>query len=87
MTVGYQIQLNPTLRAYLLEHREAIDRGEPRHLLSPPTPRRRRLRDQLSEQDLSTLVESFRSGTSAHVLAQRYGVGETAVKTLPRQRW
>ncbi|MCA1604023.1 MAG: hypothetical protein LC775_00720 [Acidobacteria bacterium] len=47
---------------------------------------RRRLRDRLSEQDLSAIVESFRSGTPAHVLAKRYGVGETSVKALLRQR-
>lgn len=52
---------------------------------STPVPRRRRLRDRLSEQDLSTLVESFRTGTPAHVLAKRYGVGETALKVLLRQ--
>jgi hypothetical protein len=32
------------------------------------------------------LVESFQSGTPTHVLAKRYGVGKTALKTLLRQR-
>jgi len=81
--------LNPALRSYLLDRREAVKHGEPPAPVkptSPPVPHRRRLRDRLSEQDLSTLVESFRSGTPAHVLAKRYGVGETAVKALLRQR-
>ncbi len=80
---------NPALRSYLLDRREAMERGEPPapvEATSPPAARRRRLRDRLSEQDLSALVDSFRSGTPAHVLAERYGVGETAVKALLRQR-
>ena len=81
--------LNPALRSYLLERHEAIERGEPLtpvQSTSPPIPRRRRLRDRLSNQNLTTVVESFRSGTPAHVLAKRYGVGETALKDLLRQR-
>lgn len=69
---GYR--LNSVLRSYLQERVEAINRGEPPTPTEPipPTPRRR-VRDRLNEQDLSTLIESFRSGTPAHVLAKRYG--------------
>lgn len=56
-------------------------RSSPAHLRQ-----RRRLCDRLSEQDLSMLVESFQSGTPAHVLAKRYGIGKTALKTLLRDR-
>jgi hypothetical protein len=38
---------------------------------STPLPQRHRLRDRLSKQDLSTLVESFPTGTPAHVLAEQ----------------
>jgi Mor family transcriptional regulator len=44
------------------------------------------LRHRLSEQDLSTIIASFKTGTPAHVLAKRYGLGETAVKSFLRQR-
>jgi hypothetical protein len=81
--------LNPALRSYLLERAHATEPGKlppPPQSTSTPLPQRHRLRDRLSEQDLSTLVENFRSGTSAHVLAKRYSVGETALKALLRQR-
>jgi hypothetical protein len=81
--------LNPVLRSYVLQRREAIagsDASSEVHLISVRTPRRHRLRDRLSEQEVSTLVESFQAGTPAHVLAKRYGVGETALKALLRQR-
>lgn len=81
--------LNAALRSYLLERSHATEPGKtppPPQPTSTPLLQRRRLRDRLSEQDLSTLVENFRSGTSAHVLAKRYGVGETALKALLRQR-
>ncbi len=81
--------MNPALRSYLLERHDATKRDEPPthvQFTSPPVPRRRRLRDRLSEHDLSTLVESFRSGTPAHVLAKHYHVSETALKALLRQR-
>ena len=72
----------PAFRSYLLECRKVIKRGEPLDTGSgprgaaPPVPQRRRLRDRLSRANLSTLVESFRSGTPAHVLAKRYGVND-----------
>jgi hypothetical protein len=81
--------LNPALRSYLVERSHAAERGKtppPVQSTSPPVPPRRRLRDRLSEQDLSTLIESFQTGTPAHVLAKRYHVGETALKALLRQR-
>lgn len=81
--------MNPALRSYLRERTEAAGRGEPRLPAqpgSPPVAQRRRVRDRLSEQDVAALVENFRSGTPAHVLAKRYGVGETSVKALLRQR-
>ncbi|MCA1671004.1 MAG: hypothetical protein LC799_01955 [Actinobacteria bacterium] len=79
--------LNPALRSYLLERSQATERGEAPMPVQPPVlPRQRQLRDRLSEQDLSTLIESFRSGTPAHVLAKRYSVGETALKALLRKR-
>ena len=81
--------MNPVLRSYLLERREAMERGAPLAPVpsaNPPVPWRRRICDRLSEQDLSELVESFRRGTPAHVLAKHYGVGETSVKALLRQR-
>lgn len=81
--------LNPALRSYLLERSHASEPGQtppPPQPTSTPVPQRHRLRDRLSEHDLSTLVESFKTGTPAHVLAKRYGVGETALKALLRQR-
>lgn len=79
--------LNPALRSYLSERSQAIERGETPMPVQPPAlPRRRRLRDRLTQQDLSALIESFQAGTPAHVLAERYSVGETALKELLRQR-
>lgn len=80
--------MNPILRSYVLERREAIAGSytpSPVQLTSARTPRRHQLRDRLTEQEVSVLVESFQAGTSAHVLAKRYGVGETALKALLRQ--
>ena len=81
--------MNPVLRSYLLGRSRATEPAKtspPLQLSSTPLPQRHPLRDRLSEQDLSTLEENFQNGTSAHVLAKRYGVGETALKTLLRQR-
>jgi len=81
--------LNPALRSYLLERYDVTKRDEPllpAQLTSPPLPQPRRVRDRLSAQDLTMIIASFTTGTPAHVLAKRYGVGETALKALLRQR-
>jgi hypothetical protein len=79
--------LNPALRSYLLDRNHTTSCGElpTQRSSSTPAPHRYRLRDRLSRQELSTIIESFKAGTPAHVLAKRYGVGETALKTLLRQ--
>jgi hypothetical protein len=84
-TVGVTgFTLNPALRSYLLERHEATEHDKPLLPARPTSlsrPRRHRLRDRLSEQDLSAIIASFKTGTPAHVLAKRYGVGETALKS------
>lgn len=94
LTCGFAVgvtgfRLNSALRSYLRGRAGAAERGEspaPAQPGSPPVAHRRRVRDRLSEHDLSMLVESFRNGTPAHVLAKRYGIGETSVKAVLRQR-
>lgn len=79
--------LNPALRSYLLDRSHTTSCGElpTQRFSSTPAPHRYRLRDRLSRQELSTIIESFNAGTPAHVLSNRYGVGETALKALLRQ--
>ena len=64
--------MNPALRSYVLERKEAATSSEsqsPAQATNSSICRRYRLRDRLTDQQMSALVESFKAGTPAHVLA------------------
>jgi transcriptional regulator of aromatic amino acid metabolism len=44
-----------------------------------------RVTDRLSPSDIQVLVESYRTGSTAKVLAERYSVSTTTVKRLLRE--
>lgn len=46
----------------------------------------RRVRDRLSVEDIETMVQGFRAGTTQKVLAEQYGLSVSSVKTILRQR-
>jgi hypothetical protein len=48
-------------------------------------PRVWRLAERLTEGDVATLLDAYRTGTPTRILAARYGVGTTSVKHLLRQ--
>lgn len=83
-----RLNLNPHLARYL--------RGLPGTYAKPATPthapssyhrpRRWRIRDRLSEQDIAALIVAFKAGTPKRVLAQRYGIAERSLKQLLRER-
>ncbi|MGH3684620.1 MAG: helix-turn-helix domain-containing protein [Pseudonocardiaceae bacterium] len=47
--------------------------------------RSRRLRDRLSPDDLKTMIELYRSGTTARQVAEKFGVSLHSVKRLLHQ--
>ena len=42
--------------------------------------------DRLTEEDVTALVEAYRTGTTARELATQYGIGMTTVKRMLRER-
>lgn len=48
--------------------------------------RSRRLRDRFSPEDLQTMIDLYRSGTTAKQVAEKFGVSLRSVKRLLRQR-
>jgi hypothetical protein len=62
--------------------------GEPetgRSVRSEQVPRVWRVTDRLSETDLSGLIISYRAGTTADALAERFKISKSSVKRLLRQ--
>lgn len=54
---------------------------------SKPNPKARRsVADRVTEDDIATIIAEFQSGTAAWRLAERYGIGETSVKGILRER-
>jgi DNA invertase Pin-like site-specific DNA recombinase len=53
---------------------------------STRTSSQRRVDDRLSEADRQRLIAAFTAGTSKRKLADRYGISESSVKRLIRQR-
>lgn len=48
--------------------------------------RLRLLRDRFSAEELQSMIDLFRSGTPARIVAERYGVGVRSVKRLLHAR-
>lgn len=48
--------------------------------------RSRRLRDRFSSEDLQTMIDLYRPGTTARQVAERFGVSLRSVKRLLHQR-
>jgi hypothetical protein len=53
---------------------------------STQTSSRWRVGDRLSEAELEELIAAFTAGTSKRILAERYGISESSVKRLIRER-
>lgn len=53
----------------------------------PPHPSDRpwRVRDRLSQTDIQNILDQFRGGIPTHVLADRYSISQSSVKTLLRK--
>lgn len=47
--------------------------------------RSRRLRDRFSSEDLQTMIDLYRSGTTARQVAEKFGVSLRSVKRLLRE--
>ncbi|MGH3937397.1 MAG: helix-turn-helix domain-containing protein [Pseudonocardiaceae bacterium] len=47
--------------------------------------RSRRLRDRFSSEDLQSMIDLYRSGTTASQVAERFKVSERSIKRLLRQ--
>jgi DNA invertase Pin-like site-specific DNA recombinase len=47
--------------------------------------RSRRLRDRFCSEDLQTMIALYRSGTTARLVAEKFGVSERSVKRLLQQ--
>ena len=62
--------------------------GESAHSVrsAPLSTRQWRVVDRISEIDLEGLVAAFTAGTPKRKLAERYGISESSVKRLLRQR-
>lgn len=90
-TVGVAgFRMNTALATYLRQRAEGIE--APAHpepaADRPPTyvAATWRVADRLSDAQVHDLIESFKAGTAKHVLAKRYGISLTSVKTLLRSR-
>jgi Mor family transcriptional regulator len=45
-----------------------------------------RVTDRLTAQEIDALIACYQAGTSARDLAERYGLGQTTIKQLLRER-
>jgi len=81
--------MNPALASYVHERAAAIVNGVESVRVEPlrtPIPQQRPLTVRLSNDDVATIVERYRSGATARSLAAEYGVGLTAMKGLLRKQ-
>jgi hypothetical protein len=77
--------LNPMLEV-LRRIREGDQRDEPGVQSSGSGTGSAPVRDRLSEKDLSEIVDRFRAGIPKHKLATEYGMSQSTMKRLLRQR-
>jgi hypothetical protein len=63
-----------------------VEDDEPDLSTTAPVDRPWQLKDRLSETDIQTIITEFRAGTPKHVLAARYSVSLSGLKSLLRRR-
>lgn len=74
--------LNAQLSRYVREHRYAAKPLHSTDSLPAYHARPWRVRERLSEQEIATIVKSFKAGSAKHVLAKGYGVNLRSLKKL-----
>jgi DNA-directed RNA polymerase specialized sigma24 family protein len=67
-----------------VEDGRTVDTG--RSVRSEQAPRVWRICDRLSEADIRSLVSSYRAGTTARELAERFKISKSSVKQILRER-
>jgi DNA invertase Pin-like site-specific DNA recombinase len=84
------LKQNPWVATYVRRWSEAAQAGKPlparRTIIKRCVNPRQPVSERLDENDLRTLVEEFKSGTSKKDLAKRYKISDSSVKRVLRER-
>ena len=77
-------KLNRELAKFLCEHPTYHEQTITEPSASYHAPKWR-VRDRLTEEDITEFIAAFKAGTAKHVLAKRYRINEKSVKQLLRE--